>query len=123
LALRVVGHYREEGGFIDDIARNVKDVNDATIKGGRAMLHFTPDENLRILASVTYQDTETGALPAEDLATGNYQQARLFPENGANDWYLYSLQVDYELSDVQLTSVTSYFEKDTLARLDYSAFL
>ncbi|HEY8352386.1 MAG TPA: TonB-dependent receptor, partial [Sphingomonadales bacterium] len=123
LAVRVVGNYREEGGYIDDVVRNIKDANEATIKGGRAMVQFTPSDDLTILGSVTYQDTEYGALPAEDLARGNFQQGRLYSEHGGDEWYLYSLEVDYDFGGVQLTSVTSYFEKDTLARLDYSDFI
>ena len=44
LGLRVVGYGASEGGYIDDRARGLDDVNRVRIAGGRAALRFTPGD-------------------------------------------------------------------------------
>ncbi|MGH8325620.1 MAG: TonB-dependent receptor, partial [Steroidobacteraceae bacterium] len=52
LALRVVGYYQYDGGYIDNTARHESDVNHASTEGGRAELKWQPLEDLTILGTV-----------------------------------------------------------------------
>ncbi len=42
LALRAVGYAENDGGYIDDLERGLKDVNEAQVRGGRATLRWAP---------------------------------------------------------------------------------
>jgi iron complex outermembrane receptor protein len=44
-AIRMVGYDVVDGGYIDDLARGLRDVNRTTIRGGRAVLLFRPKES------------------------------------------------------------------------------
>ncbi len=42
LALRAVGYAEDDGGYIDDLERGLKDVNETQVRGGRIALRWAP---------------------------------------------------------------------------------
>jgi iron complex outermembrane recepter protein len=55
LALRISGYTREDPGFIDDAARDLKDVNSARFYGGRVAAAWQLSDNWSAKASVLAQ--------------------------------------------------------------------
>ncbi|EED36333.1 hypothetical protein NOR51B_2283 [Luminiphilus syltensis NOR5-1B] len=60
LGLRAVLWGQEGQGFLDQPALNLEDVNDSSIKGGRLHLLAEPNDSFSLLASVNYQERESG---------------------------------------------------------------
>jgi len=122
-AVRAVAYSREDGGFVDEVSRGVKDVNKTTVDGGRLMARLVATENLTVQAGVTYQKIDADGRPQEDLALGDLRQRRVFPEHLDSTFELYNLQIDYDFGSASLVSSTSYYDKDAYNSVDYSDFL
>lgn len=75
-ALRAVGWYEHEGGFIDhyvgiDAVTLIEDANELEKFGGRIMARLTPSENITLDAYAMYQDLEIdGPQGFSDVPTG-----------------------------------------------------
>lgn len=59
LALRAVGYYQRDGGYIDDVGRGLSDVNRAEIIGGRLGLRYKPGNDWIVDASLLHQSNQT----------------------------------------------------------------
>src|SRR3546814_15580023 len=55
LALRAVGSYRSNAGFIDNVTTGEKNANSEEIASGRVALRFTPSDLTTIDATLSYQ--------------------------------------------------------------------
>lgn len=77
LALRTVGYYQHNGGYIDDISRNLDDVNRNEIWGGRAALRFTPGDDWTFDLNLLHQSNQT--------ADGQYAERNLSRRARASD--------------------------------------
>ncbi|WP_380874110.1 TonB-dependent receptor [Sphingomonas sp. DBB INV C78] len=112
LALRVVGNYNVFAGYVDNEFYGTKNINDGTSYGGRALLRFTPTDELTIDLAGYYEKVatdsprwigETGKRYVTDgrSESGNYDENRI-----------YSATVNYEFETVSVTGVTTYFDRD-----------
>lgn len=59
LAVRVVGFYRDGGGWVDDVALNKRNTNGLMMRGGRVMARFTPASNITIDGFAVIQDLKS----------------------------------------------------------------
>lgn len=127
-ALRVMGFYKKEDGYIDRYAidpnnylaadPNVapeKNANSHRIWGVRAAVAITPTESLRITPSIYYQKLNTDGLFAFDDPPGSYQnliQTRSVAETREDEVQIYNLTATQDVgSDWQITSSLSYFDR------------
>lgn len=55
LALRVVAFSRNDGGYIDNIRREEKNINSGEMEGGRLMLAYKPSNDLSLRFTATHQ--------------------------------------------------------------------
>jgi iron complex outermembrane recepter protein len=123
LALRVVGFYRYQDGYIDryPIDPNnylasapgpvAKDVNTENAYGVRAAVEFKPTDSLTITPSVFVQRMNLGAPFTFDSPPGSFSnpiQTRDVKEPSSDTLQLYSLNINDNLGWVNLTSSTSY---------------
>ncbi len=122
VAVRVVGYYRNEGGYIDNVGLGKKDVNDEETYGGRLSVRFTPNEKLTITANVFFQDTEVGGTQEGDLSLGRLLQSRAVGEIREDDFRQYNLTVNYDLGWAELVSSSTYFDRDFREIRDISSF-
>ncbi len=58
--LRAVAWYQKDGGFVDNPRLGIKDINDEETYGGRLHFAVEPTDNLKFLATGTYQSVESG---------------------------------------------------------------
>ena len=94
----------------------------------RASLLYSPLPGLEVLARVHYEDREQGGYnyadpvgkPEFGLVTGDYEVALLTPEFRDEEMTIASLRIDWELDIGKFTSVTSWYERDIDARLDWA---
>ncbi len=116
LGLRVSGFDRWDPGFVDDAARDARNVNGARFVGGRASLAWRINDDWSIRASALIQHQSGHGTSTEDfdLATGkllygDLRQVRA-PGTGAlrATYNLYDVRIEGHLGWAELVSATSY---------------
>ncbi|MFL6752052.1 MAG: TonB-dependent receptor, partial [Sphingomicrobium sp.] len=133
-ALRVVGYGTHFGGFIDSVGPFKKDnVNDGSRIGTRVSLLVQPTPELKITPRFVYQKVEAGGFNREDHYIiysnqftsendlGERKQYLLFREKFRDKTWLGDLVASYDFGPAELTSVSSYVNRDILVSRDASA--
>ncbi len=138
-AVRAVGYYTRYGGFIDALREGggvSEDVNSGERYGGRIALTFEPSENLSITPRVVYQKIVSDGFNRQEvynLYANPYtttrpavtfkerQQFLQLREKFSDETLLVDAVIKLGLGGVDLTSVTSYINRDILVSRDASA--
>ncbi len=136
-AVRAVAYATGYGGFIDAIGPAAGDnVNGGTRLGGRISLLWQPVEELRITPRVVYQRIEADGFNREERynlyfnqftsvgspdGPGKRTQYLLLREKFTDETLLADLTASYDFGPAELTSVTSYINRDILVSRDASA--
>lgn len=115
LGLRVVGFRRRDGGYIDNVVYDRKNVDGGYAEGGRAILNYRPSGRLDIRLTAHYDrqvldDQPLGFRDASD--GGPYQSARFAPETIDAKLQVYNLNLEYDFGGVNLVSTTTYGKRD-----------
>ena len=138
-AARVVAYHTEYGGFIDALGEGgsrTDDVNSGSRTGGRIAFLFEPSESISLTPRLIYQEIHTDGFnrqevfnlyanpytttrPAIQLA--EREQYLLQPEEFNDQTLIADLTGEFNLGSVDLTSVTSYTDRDILVSRDASA--
>jgi iron complex outermembrane recepter protein len=138
-AMRVVAYYTRYGGFTDAVQPNLsvnEDVNDGFRAGGRLAFRFQPNDRLSITPRLVYQEVEingwnriddynilanpfTTTRPAVRL--GERSVFTQMEEPFTDEFLLGDLNVDYDIGNMTLTSVTSFSNRDILVIRDATA--
>ncbi|HWT52232.1 MAG TPA: TonB-dependent receptor, partial [Caulobacter sp.] len=125
LAARLVLYQTEQGGYVDDVLLNKKDINDQHATGGRLMLGFTPTESLTFTATGLFQRTKLDgqnswypALGKEDYSTN----ARVIAPT-SDKLRMYNVTAKWDLGFATLTGTSSYYKWTLLRNSDYSPTL
>ena len=120
-AFRLVGSYRDQDGFIDNIdpsAAGREDINSVEKKNARGQLLVTPGARTSVLLSFMYQEEELGGSGYSDHALPRYQQSRTYLESGPSEASLSSLTVSHDFEYATLTSATNYLDRSTTQNVD-----
>lgn len=138
-AIRAVGFYSRVPGFIDAFREDGSvddDINDADKFGGRIALRFEPAPNVAITPRVVFQKVETDGFNRQEVYNlyanpftttrppvtfGPRQQHLLLQEAFVDEFLMVDGTVEIGLGPVDLTSVTSYIDRDILVSRDASA--
>ncbi len=138
-AMRVAAYYTSYGGFIDAVQPGLgvnEDVNSGDRIGVRWSFLIQPNEQLTITPRILYQEVNmdgwnradaynilgnpfTTTRPAVDL--GEREQFTQFEEPFTDEFLLADVKVEYDFGGVQLTSITSYTDRDVLVVRDATA--
>ncbi|QIB64539.1 TonB-dependent receptor domain-containing protein [Kineobactrum salinum] len=112
LALRLVGYYRDEAGWV----RNIRLGTDNSTRdwGGRAALRWQPGERLALNLELVHQDSQPQDGDSWDPSLGRFSKSSLIPEARPSTLSNYHLAIDYEIPGLaSLLSATSYQESGT----------
>lgn len=138
-ALRVVGYATSFAGFIDAVQPDGSvddDVNDGTRWGIRAALRFEPSDNLAITPRVVYQSIDVDGFNRVDVYNvlaneftttrprvqlGGTKQFTQFQEKFEDDFFLADLNLEYDLGDVEFTSISTFTDREVLVYRDATA--
>ena len=136
-AVRAVGYYTKYAGFIDAIGpAGGKNINDGTRYGGRISLLWQPVEELKITPRIVYQKIEADGFNREERynlyfneftspgsfrGPGKRSQYLLLREKFKDETTIADLTASYDFGPVELTSITSYINRDILVSRDASA--
>jgi len=147
-ALRLVGWYVEDGGWIDivegsqtfsysgltvtntgnaDPNKNTveKDHNTLNNSGARAALGIDLNENWSVVASVIAQKQEADGLFADQPDPGGPGQGkvlRFFQDDYKDQWSQLGLTVKGDLGFAELTFAGSYLDRDIDYNIDYTTY-
>lgn len=123
LALRLVGEYRDNQGFIDDVRHGVADVNNMRQIGGRASLRWSPTDDLNVTLGLLYQHTSLGNLNDYNSVIGYLERNSFFEEPKDTRFNLYNATLDWNLGWASLVSSSSYAIYNHEDHSDFTDFL
>ncbi len=131
LGVRVVGFYRKDDGYIDNIGLDKNNMNDFESYGGRAIVLVRPTENLtvRLAAHVGRDDigelnfieptTIGNSVGSEDLIAPSLS---LIDGLNEDDFELYSGKISYNSGPITVESITGLYKRRRAAETFSSAY-
>jgi len=121
-AIRAVGYYRDNDGFIDNLTTGVNNVNNNEVTGGRLSGTVLLSDRVSLTGRIIYQDRESNASSFENPDDPDRTQNRI-EEPNRDEWTNYNLVVDADFGWGTLVSSTSYLDRTIAADIDVSAFV
>lgn len=148
-ALRVVGFYRRDGGYIDNIPASrtftlddapvdpngltnltvnnsalvKKDFNEAETYGGRAALKVDLDDNWTVTPAIIYQrQIATGAFLFDPRLGDGLLVQDFLPTRNEDRWFQSALTIEGKLGNWDLVYSGGYFERKVDNVSDYSQY-
>ncbi|HEX8655708.1 MAG TPA: TonB-dependent receptor [Allosphingosinicella sp.] len=138
-ALRIVGYHTQYGGFIN--ARREgggfdEDVNDGVRSGIRAALRIQPTDDISITPRIVFQHVRSNGFNRQEVYNlyanpftttrpavtfREREQFLLLDERFEDDTFIGDLTARFGLGGVELTTITSYINRDILVSRDASA--
>lgn len=122
LALRVLGFYRLDGGYIDNIHLNKKNTSDHRSYGGRAAFGAKIGERLDLVAKGMFQQDHFDDEEVWDAFLPFPQRRTDVLEPVTNRSQVYDLSLDYDVGLGTVTSVTSYQRRYSFQAPEVSRF-
>ncbi len=110
LAVRAVGYYYNEDGYVDNIGTGFEDSDKAKEWGGRLSARWQPNDRLTATFTAIHQDSKPEDSGQIDRTLGTLKRDTLFPEFASYKMSVLSGTVDYELDFATLTSISTYAE-------------
>ena len=112
LALRVVGFYRDEEGYLDNVGTGIHNSNTLIDYGGRATLLWKPTERLsiKLLGSYEYSNPKDSSLTSPSL--GRNKRVSDEPDRFTGKQLIANATIDYEFDFAKLTSSSTYSDFD-----------
>ncbi len=120
LALRIVGYYDRDPGWIDNTTRHEADVNRAVTKGGRAMLRWTPTDDLTLTGTFLYENDHPNDAAYTSYTNKNLEFTSATANFAYQDLKTYNLAAEYTLPWATITSSTSFVDKTELEHTDFT---
>ena len=120
LAARIVAYTEDRAGYIDNVKLKTNNVNDSRASGYRAMLDFTPTDDVSILLTKIHQSTSA------DDQEGWYDRLGKYKTDGAvklpfdSKMDLTSLTGKWSSPIGDITAVSSYYRYDILRTIDFT---
>ena len=139
-ALRVVGFYKRDAGFIDNIAGTraflpqpggivinnaafvKEDYNPTETYGGRAALGIELDDNWTVTPAVMYQNTKSKGMYAFDPSVGDLEVQHFFPEYRDDKFVQAALTIEGKIGNWDLTYAGAYLDRKTFSSSDYTDY-
>ncbi|MBO9544553.1 TonB-dependent receptor [Caulobacter sp.] len=118
LALRLVGFYRDEDGYVDNLGTGVKNSNKLKNWGGRGILLWKPNDRLSVRLLASYEDSnpKDSALTSPNL--GDLKRYSTVPDQYTSKTQVYNGTVEYQFDGARLTSSSTYSVADSLFNVD-----
>ena len=137
-AVRLVGWYRHDTGYIDNVYRErtyptsgitannadyvEANYNEAETYGARAALRVDLTDNWTITPQLMAQNQKTEGSWAYDTSVGEYELAHGRPELSDDSWVQAALTVEGKVANLDLVYAGSYLTRDVDTESDYSDY-
>ncbi|PSJ41023.1 TonB-dependent receptor [Sphingomonas deserti] len=138
IAARVVGWYRKDAGYIDNIAGTLvfpssgisfdnaelveKDYNDVETYGARAALKIELDDEWTILPQVMAQKQVSQGFFAQERGLDELQVQQFNPERNVDKWYQAALTIEGKIGNFDLTYAGAYMQRQIDGQSDYADY-
>jgi iron complex outermembrane receptor protein len=139
-AMRVVAYYTQYGGYMDAVQPDLRvndNVNSGSRIGARLAFQFEPSQQLRITPRLLYQEVDMDGWNRNDVfnilanpytttrpavTLGDREMFTQIEEPVTDEFLLGDVNIEYDfMSDMTLTSITSYTDRDVLVIRDAGA--
>lgn len=137
-AIRLVGWYDHEGGYIDNIqgsrtyptsgvtqsnaALAKKDYNDVDTYGARAALQIDLDDNWTVTPQLMGQKQKSHGFFGQESGLRKLQVEQYNPESQNDRWFQAALTVEGKIGNWDLTYAGSYLKRRIEGESDYSDY-
>jgi outer membrane receptor protein involved in Fe transport len=118
LGLRVVGFYRNEDGFVDNVGTGVKNANALTDWGGRAIMLWKPNDRLSVRLLASYEDSDPKDASLTTPSLGDRKRYSTIPDQYTSKTQIYNGTLEYQFDGARLTSSSTYSIADSLFNVD-----
>jgi iron complex outermembrane receptor protein len=108
VAIRAVGFYRHEDGWIDNIGTGKKNANTLVDEGGRLALLIRPNERLSVKLLASYEDSEPKDASLTSPSLGLYVRDSNQPDIYSGSMNNDNLTISYHFDGATLTSSSTY---------------
>ncbi len=138
MALRVVGWYDREAGYIDNVlgsrtypdsgftinnaAYAKKDYNTVDTVGGRAALRIEAGDDWVITPTIMGQSQISHGVFGQDPNVGDLAVTHYNPERASDKWLQAALTIEGKVSDFDITYSGSYLARQVDTATDYSDY-
>ncbi|QDX27551.1 TonB-dependent receptor [Sphingomonas suaedae] len=112
LALRAVGFYRNEDGYLDNVGTGVENSNKLVDWGGRAILLWKPSDRLSIKLLGSYEDSDPKDSSLTSPSLGREKRISDQPDRFTGKQTIFNATLDYEFDFAKLTSSSTYSDFD-----------
>jgi iron complex outermembrane recepter protein len=109
VAVRITGNYVLDGGFVDNILTNQRDVDQTQRYNVRAQLGAKITDDLTINLAYLYQNRKYNGDNSLDGSIENLQQSRFFTEPNKDRIHVASATLNYDFGFADLVSATTYY--------------
>ncbi|MEP7351452.1 MAG: TonB-dependent receptor, partial [Sphingorhabdus sp.] len=134
VGLRVSGYYRHDGGWVDRMPFNVatpnntefyEDENSANTLALRGALTFQLSDAIAVTPAIYFQRIKSNGTPTlwgtlTDADEGLFLNGYSLAQTSNDRFILPSLNITADIGNLQLSSVTSYFDRDASSIQDYT---
>ncbi|NIJ39123.1 outer membrane receptor protein involved in Fe transport [Sphingopyxis panaciterrae] len=139
-ALRVVGWYQKDAGYIDNVPGTrsflpdpggitvnnddfvKKNFNDSEVHGGRAALKVDLDDNWTVTPTVLYQKQKSNGTFAQDPRVGDLQTQRFYPDMRTDKFIQAALTIEGKIGNFDLTYAGAYLDRKAYQINDYTDY-
>jgi iron complex outermembrane recepter protein len=108
LAIRAVGFYRNEDGYIDNVGTGIKNANKLVDWGGRVALLWEPTDRLSVKLMASYENNEPEDSSTVSPSLGKDKRVSDRPDLFQGQMSIYNATVDYDLNGAKFTSSTTF---------------
>lgn len=120
LAARIVAYTEDRAGYIDNVRSGISDVNDSRSSGYRAMLGFTPTDDITFVLTKIHQNSSADDLQGWYAGLGKYKTNSTVKLPLDTEMDLTSLTGKWDSPVGEVTAVTSYYMYDMLRTVDFT---
>ena len=140
VALRVVGFYQKDAGFIDNVPGSrsflpqpggisvdnaafvEKDYNDTETYGGRAALKIDLDDNWTATPTLLYQEQNSHGSYGYDPKVGDLEVQRFYPEYRRDRFAQAALTIEGKLGNWDVTYAGALLDRRAVQSSDYTDY-
>ncbi|MFT4076744.1 MAG: TonB-dependent receptor [Asticcacaulis sp.] len=126
MALRLAGQSEYMSGYVDhvDADGNIdnKNVNSERTNAFRATLLIQPDDTLKIIPAIQWQETHSADTGIFDTSLPKFEESKAIRESGVDTMYTPSLTVEKSFGGYTLTSVTSFMYRQLKRQFDATIY-
>ena len=123
LAARIVGYYRHDGGWVDNVTTDRKNVNKQESYDIRGMLRYDATDRLNFLANISYQRDSPTDSAYVTYGPAGYTYTGATPQYVTNRQFIANLVANIDFGFGKLTSSTTYSKRGNNSARDFTPII